>query len=231
MKKYKAVFLDLDDTLWACNENTMEAFEEVYNQFDLSRYFPSFIEFSAIYFPYNEQMWHLYNLGKIGKEELNIRRFSYPFNKVGINDEVFIKEFMETYFELIPTKSKLVTGAKELLDYLAPKYPLYILSNGFTEMQYIKMRSGGIEKYFSGVFLSDEIGVNKPDRKIFEYALSKAGFERDEVIMIGDNILTDIQGAANAGIDQVYFNPSKKELADFSPTYHINELFQIKDII
>ena len=95
--------------------------------------------------------------------------------------------------------------ARETLDYLSAKYPLTLVSNGFTEVQFRKLRSSGIEHYFSHIVLSEFANALKPDKKIFDYALQLNGAKPDETVMIGDNYETDIIGAQNAGIDQIYF--------------------------
>lgn len=227
--KYKAILFDLDDTLWDCDANVLDSFKEVFKEFNLENYFNSFEHFYELYQPFNQECWHAYSRGEIDKDTLNHRRFNHPFREVGLNDELFVTHFMETYFKLVPTKPKLVSGALEVLEYLYPKYPLYIVSNGFTEMQYLKMKSGGIEKYFSGVFLSDEIGVNKPDKRIFEHVLREIHMSPSEVVMVGDNYNTDIIGAMNAGIDQIYL--SYNEVDESSGKKSTYFLVKLKDIV
>jgi putative hydrolase of the HAD superfamily len=124
----------------------------------------------------------------------------------------------------------LVPFAKELLDYLYPKYPLTIVSNGFVEVQYKKLHSCRIEQYFSHVVLSEAAEALKPDKRIFEYALQLNNAIAAETIMIGDSYESDIRGARNAGIDQIYFNPNPKE-KDKTASYLVTNLKEIIDII
>lgn len=231
MKKYKVILFDLDDTLWDCHNNMIETFEDVYKFYKLDNLFKSFSHFMKLYTPNNVELWKQYNNGLIEKDELNIKRFSYPFLEVGYGNKEFILTFMKTYFDIVPKKTKLIDGAKELLDYLSEKYPLYIISNGFTEMQYLKLASGGINSYFKKVFLSDELGVNKPDKRIFEMALSVVGVSAEDAIMIGDNYDTDILGAMNAGIDQIYYNPKQTMINGAQPTYIVSHLLNVQDIL
>ena len=93
------------------------------------------------------------------------------------------------------------------------------------------MRIAGIDKYFDALILSEDIGVNKPNRELYEYALEKTGSKLEESIMIGDMFDTDIVGAANIGMEQIYFNPKGKENATFAPTYMVNDLLKIKEIL
>lgn len=233
MKRYKAVFFDLDDTLWDCHSNVLSAFKQVYSQFELSHLFGSFNRFMALYFPYNQKMWELYNRDLIDKEELNRRRFSHPFQQIGFQDEAFVKRFMETYLSVVSAQPKLIDGAKAILEFLYPKYPLYILSNGFVETQYKKLEAGGIRTYFKNIYLSDAIGVNKPDVHFFEFVLNDTGLSCGEAIMVGDNLETDIKGAYNSGIDQVYYDPVSASTSAESivPTFRISRLKELESIL
>ena len=110
---------------------------------------------------------------------------------------------------------------------------MYILSNGFSELQAQKMQSSGIAHYFDGVVLSDDIGVNKPHRSIFEHALRIAGTTADRALMIGDNYEVDAKGAHGVGIDQVLYNVAGIGLGpeQWRPTFLINSLLELKEIL
>ena len=231
MQRYKNLFIDLDDTIYDFSSASREAFMETYELLHYDRFFDSFNHYYSIYEPYNLELWHIYGEGKITKEELNKRRYSYPLEVVGIKDQELADTFCREALGRIPTKNRLIDGAIELLEYLRPKYNMYILSNGFKELQSHKMRTAGIDKYFDALILSEDIGVNKPNRELYEYALEKTGSKLEESIMIGDMFETDIVGAANIGMKQIYFNPKKKESNTFAPTYMVTELLQIKDIL
>lgn len=231
MRQYKNLFIDLDDTLYDFSAASRESFMETYDLLHYERFFDSFDHYLSIYEPYNLELWHLYGEGKITKPELNKRRYSYPLEVVGINDQELADTFCREALGRIPTKNKLIEGAVELLEYLRPKYRMFILSNGFTELQSHKMRTTGIDKYFDALILSEEIGVNKPNRRLYEYALQKSASKVEESIMIGDMFETDIVGAANIGMEQIYFNPKKKSDNTFAPTYMVHNLLQIKEIL
>lgn len=231
MQQYRNLFIDLDDTLYNFSAASREAFMETYDLLHYERFFDSFDHYISIYEPYNLELWRIYGEGKITKAELNRQRYSYPLERVGINDQELADTFCHEALSRIPTKNRLIDGAIELLEYLRPKYRMYILSNGFTELQSHKMRTTGIDKYFDALILSEEIGVNKPDRKLYEHALQKTASKLEESIMIGDMFETDIVGAANIGMRQIYFNPKMKENCTFTPTYMVTGLLQIKDIL
>ena len=146
--KYKNLFFDLDDTIWAFSRNARDTFEEVYQKYSFDRYFDSFNHYYTLYQQRNTELWVEYGEGKITKDELNSQRFFYPLQAVGVKDEALAERFSRDFFAIIPTKSVLMPHAKEVLEYLAPKYNLYILSNGFQELQCHKMRSAGIDLLF-----------------------------------------------------------------------------------
>ena len=133
MQQYKNLFIDLDDTIYDFSAASKESFMETYELLHYERFFKSFEHFYSIYEPYNLELWRIYGEGKITKEELNRRRYSHPLEAVGIHDQELADRFCREALSRIPTKNKLIPGDKELLEYLRPKYNLYILSNGFKE--------------------------------------------------------------------------------------------------
>ncbi len=231
MQQYKNLFIDLDDTLYDFSAASQESFTETYDLLHYEQYFQSFDHFFSIYQPYNLELWHMYGKGEITKDELNRRRYSYPLEVVGVHNQELADTFCREALGRIPTKNKLVDGAIELLEYLRPKYNMYILSNGFKELQSRKMQTSGIYKYFDALILSEDIGVNKPNRELFEYALQKTSSKLEESIMIGDMFETDIIGAANIGMEQIYFNPKERNDNPFEPTYTVTHLLQIIKIL
>ncbi|MFT3751772.1 MAG: HAD-IA family hydrolase [Paludibacter sp.] len=135
-------------------------------------------------------------------------------------------------WKCFPATTELIPFAKELLDYLYQKYPLTIVSNGFTEVQYKKIRSANLEHYFSHIVLSEEAKALKPDKGIFEYALKLNNATPGETIMIGDSYEADIIGAQNAGIDQVYFNPYPSPADDvLQCTFKIKSLEELLHLL
>ena len=231
MAKYRNLFIDLDDTVYDFSAASRESFLETYEQLHYERYFDSFEQYLSIYEPYNLELWRIYGEGKITKEELNKRRYSHPLEVVGVQDQALADTFCREALGRIPTKGHLVPGAMELLEYLRPKYNLYILSNGFKELQSRKMQTAGIDKYFDALILSEDIGVNKPDCRLYEHAMRKTASEPQESLMIGDMFGTDILGAANIGIEQLFYNPKGTDGHPFKPTYEIRHLLEIKEIL
>lgn len=231
MKNYKKIFIDLDDTIYDFAGASRESFAEAYTMLGYEQYFNSFSHFMSLYEPHNLELWALYGEGKITKAELNSDRYSYPLRMVGVDNQELADTFCHEVLSRIPTKNKVVEGAVELLEYLSPKYELYIISNGFKELQEHKMRTAGLRKYFKDIILSDDIGINKPHPELFIHALQRAQATTEESIMIGDMFETDIAGAAGVAMDQIFFNRKGLDTLPFEPTYKVRSLNEIKEIL
>ena len=232
MTSYKNLFFDLDDTLWAFSENARDTFREVYALHRYDRFFRSFEHFYGLYGQRNAELWIEYADGKVTKAELNRQRFLYPLQAVGAADAGLAERFAADFFAIIPTKSRLMPHAREVLDYLSGRgYRLYILSNGFRELQCRKMRSAGIDGYFRKVVLSDDIGVLKPWPPVFHFALSATQSQLGESLMIGDSWTSDVAGARGVGMHQVFYDPACCSGLPFSPTYHIHDLRELMNFL
>jgi putative hydrolase of the HAD superfamily len=228
---YKHVFIDLDDTLWDFHANARESLIEVFEQRKLEKYFDDFDHFFQIYAKRNLELWELYGKGEISKDYLQLERFRHPLVQVGVDNDVLAEQIGTQFLDILPTKTILMPYAIELLEYLSPKYPLTIVSNGFVEVQYRKLRATNLEHYFSHVVLSEAAGALKPDKRIFEYALSLNNGTPAETIMIGDSYEADIIGAANAGIDQIFLNLGHTKSKEIKTTYQIKHLNEILSIL
>jgi len=227
---YKYIFLDLDDTIWDFHANAKSSLAEIYDNRNFDKHFDNFEQYFEIYAKRNLELWDQYGKGEISKEALSLERFLHPLRQVGAGDEALALIMGKEYLEMLPTRTALVPHALELLDYLAPKYPLTIVSNGFIEVQYRKLKTCGLEHYFSYVVLSEEAGALKPDKRIFEHALLLNKATASETIMIGDSYEADIVGAQNAGIDQIYFRYAKKQ-SNQPATFTVDSLQEILLIV
>ena len=228
---YKHIFLDFDDTIYDTHGNSQIALRELYAHFGLDRIFEDFDTYSQIYWKRNQEVWSLYSHGQMTRQELIVERFLYPLRQRNAGTAQEALQMNDWFLDCISQKTGLVDGAKDLLNYLQPNYHLHLLSNGFTEVQYKKLRSGGVQSYFEKVILSEAAGVNKPDPRIFDYALQQTGARREESLMIGDNFDTDIQGAINSHIDQIFYNVHPAFVAPLAPTYEVRSLKEIKLIL
>jgi len=228
MKHYRFVFIDLDDTVWDFHTNARIALELMFADRGLDRYFKDFDEFFRIYAKRNIELWEAYGKGEIAQDYLKAERFRYPLSKMGVDDAALAEEIGHQYLEILPTQKVLMPGASDILNYLFNKYPLTLISNGFTETQHRKIASSEIGHFFSHIVLSEEAGALKPNPAIFEYAMQLNGAKPEECIMIGDSYAADIQGAINAGIDQVYYPLNGVIQAHQTATYTIQHLSELK---
>jgi putative hydrolase of the HAD superfamily len=171
MMKYKNLFIDLDDTLWDTYHNNKECLEEIYTDHHFDRYYASFEAFFAIYWPHNELLWRQYRAGEIDRQTLIVDRFRYMLRPMGIEDTQSVLAVNNDFLQRTTTKTRLVPGAIELLEYLRPSYRMYILSNGFREVQDKKLRNSGLAPYFTRMILSEDAGIQKPHKGIFDFAL------------------------------------------------------------
>ncbi|MDX5481288.1 MAG: YjjG family noncanonical pyrimidine nucleotidase [Hymenobacteraceae bacterium] len=233
MKTYTHILFDLDHTLWDFEKNSEETLYTLYEQFELGR-FGKFdcLSFYKKYKFVNTHLWDLYNKGKINQQELRETRFVKTLRGLGLKEHEVPKGISEAYIEMCPTKTAVFPFTHEVLEYLQPNYGLHIITNGFKEVQYIKMNSSNLHGYFREIVTSECCGYKKPDRRMFEHALERINVAPGECIMIGDNIECDIEGARACGIDQVYFNPelNGKKLNP-RPTHQIRCLSELKNIL
>ncbi len=158
-------------------------------------------------------------------------RFQTLFEKYYHLSEQESRQINDAFMQNTAIKKKTIEGTFDLLDSLKNKYNLHIISNGFTEVQYTKLEQSGLIDYFDEIILSDAVGANKPSPQIFNYAIQKTNAEKATSLMVGDSYDTDIVGAQNSGIDQVWFNPDRLSSGDIKPTYEISSLKQIIDIL
>ena len=207
--KYKDLFIDFDDTLYDTYGNAVIALRETFEAFHLERYFAEPKDFYDAYWTANIDLWTRYSKGEIDRPFLVVERFRRPLS-VGKGLEVteaFCLEMSDKFLDFCSTKSGVIEGAHELMDYLRSRgYRMHMTSNGFHEVQYKKLAACGLRDYFDTIILSEDAGVNKPLPQYFDYALKVSGAERQTTLMIGDNLNTDVLGALNAGIDAMLVN-------------------------
>ncbi len=233
---YKDLFIDLDDTIYDTYNNANVALKETFGEFHLERYFPDSETFYDAYWTTNIDLWSRYAKGEITRDYLIVERFRRPLS-TGIGLRVtpqLCLDISNAFLDNCSTKSAVVPGAHELMDYLREKgYRMHLCSNGFHEIQYKKLSASGLRDYFDTVILSEDAGANKPSSLFFDYALTTSGANPEQTLMIGDNIQTDIKGALNAGIDALLFNRWGTDLSEstVTPTYVVNALGEIQNIL
>ncbi len=230
-KHYKHIFFDLDHTLWDFERNAEETKRELFIELKLAeRGISSYEAFRNKYVGINTALWSLYREGLIEKDDLNFKRFYDTLCEFGVDDKQLGEAMASGFLEGITNKTYLFPYAQEILDYLYPKYPLYIITNGFEEVQYGKLKNSGLDRYFKSVITSEEAGVKKPDRDIFLFALSKVNALAEDSLMIGDDLEVDVAGAREIGMDQVFVNHNGLKHQE-PVTYEIAALRNLEDIL
>ena len=225
------IFFDLDRTLWDFDNNSQDTLIQLVKSFELiSRGVDNPESFINIYKIHNERLWDLYRVDKITKEELRTKRFRLVLEEYGIFDNQLAEGLGMAYVKESPLKTRLFPFAIEALTYLQKNYKLHIITNGFQEVQHIKLEKSNLTSYFKNIITSEWVGVKKPNPLIFEYALNNTGAKVEESIMIGDDLEVDIIGAKLFGMKQAYFNP-KKEKHQEQLTFEIDCLSQLMEIL
>ena len=229
--KYRHLFFDLDHTLWDFESNAKSTLSELYKSLELEkRGVTNFGLFYKNYLEHNEKLWERYRNGFLKQEDLRIKRMRHSLLDFKIADEQLAQAMSVKFLELLPTRTILFPYTKEMLQYLTDRgYALHLITNGFEEVQYNKLKYSGIDGFFKEVITSESSGWLKPNKEIFEYAFHKANALPAESIMIGDTLDVDIKGAMNAGIDQVFVN-HHGIATDMHPTYTIGSLKELKAI-
>ncbi len=235
---YTDIFLDFDDTLYNTRGNAQIALSELYGRFRLERHFDRPEDFYVPYWQTNDELWRQYALGQITRDHLIVERFRRPLSLGRYEDGTPLhptpsqcRHISDVFLDLCSSKPGLIDGARELVDYLrARHYRLHMCSNGFHEVQYRKLKACGLTGCFDTVILSEDAGANKPSRQFFDYAVRTANADPGKTVMIGDNAVTDIGGAACYGIDTLFFNP-KGTPASVKPTFEVRALKDIMSIL
>lgn len=229
MPHYKAILIDWDDTIGDFHQAEVRALKEIFEQYSLQRAYPDFQTYYNIYSPHNLHLWDLYGESRITKEELEFECFYHPIRGMEHAESIALqiaKDFLRLttqYFTLIP-------DAGEVIRALALQYPLTVVSNGFVEVQYEKIRRSGLADCFQHVVLSEQVGAQKPNPLIFERALALNNLRKDDCLMIGDSWNSDIQGARNAGIDQLWITATPPDEAR-PATYRVGSIREVPSFL
>ncbi|GMT44528.1 MAG: noncanonical pyrimidine nucleotidase, YjjG family protein [bacterium] len=230
-QRYQHLFFDLDRTLWDFDKSSLEAFEEIFENYQLAaKGIDNPKDLHEKYSVHNRKLWDLYREGILEKNILRWKRFYLTLLDYDIDDKTLAEKMGTDYVEISPRKVNLFPHVLETLEYLASKYHLHLITNGFQEVQQVKIKVSGMDKYFEKLITSEEAGVKKPDPRIFYYAFDKTGALADESLMIGDDYSVDIAGARQVGMDQVFFDPDCISLEN-NCTYKVDDLLTLCEIL
>lgn len=231
MSRYRHVFFDLDHTLWDFRTNSRETLRELYVELGLLiAGVPDPEDFVATYEKINAELWQRYESGRLEKSVLRVARFDETLKRFGVHDATLAGTLGHEYLERCPRRSALNPGVLDLLRSLQGRVGLHVITNGFQEVQEVKLESGGIRGFFSMVLTSERAGARKPDTVIFHEALRMAGSRSWEAIMVGDDIRADMQGARDAGIDQAHF-VAEGEHPDAEATYRFSHFQELRPLL
>jgi putative hydrolase of the HAD superfamily len=210
LRKYSHLFFDLDNTLWDFEKNSFFAMKETFRRFGFSERKIEFQLFFDTYKKHNHRLWQEYRNGDIHKNELTRLRFQQTFDDLNI-EKADPFEMNLLYLNKMPKQTHLVAGTIRLLEYLKSNgYLLFIITNGFREVQYKKLEDTGLKPFFTKVFISEDVKAPKPSPEIFEYAIKSANARKKSSLMVGDDLDVDILGALNFGIDAVLFDSGRQ---------------------
>ncbi len=205
---YQHILFDLDRTLWDFEKNNEYTLHQLYEHFDIAaRSGKSFNVFYSTYRIVNHALWSLYQDGRIEKEYLKYKRMYLTLKEIDVDDASTSSQMVDLYTDEVPLQTILMPGALEVLQKLSEKSQIHIVTNGFKEVQYRKVKRSGIEPFIKNLFISEEIGFQKPDKRMFDYVLNHIKAAPEHCIMIGDDWSVDIEGARKANINAIYFNP------------------------
>jgi len=228
MKRYGHLFFDLDHTLWDFRANSRAVLAELCAELLCGQGLTA-DAFIPVYERVNAALWDRLDSGAIAKEVLRALRFKQALQHFGVDDGPLAARLERIYMERCPVRAMLMPGALELLRDLHPHYRLHIITNGFTGVQLVKLRSSGIREFFSVVLTSEMAGAAKPNARIFRHALRSAGARAGESLMVGDNAMADIAGGRSAGLDQAHYSPEAE--GDPQATYRISRLEELRGIL
>lgn len=224
----KVIFIDIDDTLLDFSKCAKQSIANCFADFGADFHDYMFPVFEEI----NSGLWLQLEKGEITKKELYGKRWEVLLNKFGIKN-IDGDLFEEHFLEHLSESAEKINGAEEILKYLSDKYKIYAASNGPHEQQLRRLKKSNLLKYFTEIFTSELLGVQKPEKAFYDLCFEKIGnINKDEAVLIGDSLTADIYGGNEYGLTTVWFN--KKNIGikeDIHPSYTVNSLEEIKGIL
>lgn len=223
IERYDWLLFDADDTLF--HFDGALGLEALFNRFDAVFSPDDFHQFQTL----NKPLWDQYAQGLVTADEVQIRRFVPLAERFGVTPEQLNSDFISAMAELCEP----LPGALNLVHALSSKVQLGIITNGFTELQDRRMRRVGFDRHFDLLVISEQVGVAKPHLDIFEHAFARMNNPaRECILMVGDNLHTDVQGGRNAGIDTCWLNHHGKSApTHLQPTFEVSNLHQLHQLL
>ena len=220
------LFLDLDDTILDFHKAERIALSKTIRDFGVE---PT-EDVLTLYHGINKWHWEQLELGTMTRDEVLVNRFGVLFGRLG--KEVDATACARAYEKNLSIGHYFLPGAEEAVDALSKKYRLFLASNGTASVQKGRMTSANLYRFFETVFVSQEIGYNKPSLDYFNACFATiTDFDKEKAIMVGDSLSSDIKGGINAGIKTVWVNPDHKDCGDIKPDYEIEALSQLEALL
>ena len=221
--KYQWILFDADETLFSFNSYL--GLKAMLVRYGIEFSEQDYEEFQAV----NKPLWVAYQNKEISAQDLQRIRFEKLAKQTGEDPLVLNQQLMAE----MAIVSQPLAQVRETLEGLKDKVKLGIITNGFTALQQKRLNNTETATYFDVVVVSEDVGVAKPDKRIFDYAFAQMGeFELSQVLMVGDTLSSDIQGGINAGIDTCWYNPHRTENSSgIQPTYEIHAMSELIKII
>ncbi|MBQ9664322.1 MAG: YjjG family noncanonical pyrimidine nucleotidase [Oscillospiraceae bacterium] len=227
MKTAPCVLLDLDDTILDFRKAEHRALARSLSAFGIASDEQILSRYSEI----NKQYWERLEDGLLTREQVLVGRFQELLYELGASADA--SQLRDTYERNLSEGHFFVDGAEELLELLQDRYRLFLISNGTAVVQEGRLASAGISHCFEQIFISEKVGANKPDRVFFERCFEQIpGFDREQSIVVGDSLTSDIRGGINAGVKTCWFNlrrlPARQDIV---PDYRIDRLEELPPLL
>lgn len=226
--RYEALFLDMDGTFLDFHAAERAAFLQCMARFGVEGAEEAYPVYSAL----NDGFWKAFERGEISRQQIREQRFGALFLQLGVREDGRLAEL--EYERLLREGHELLPHARQVLTYLAARYPLYVVTNGFADTQRRRLALAGIDSLMTKLFISEQIGAQKPEKAFFDHCF--AHLERrtapENILLIGDSLTSDIRGAANAGMPSCWFNPERRENnSGLEPDYEIASLTELMSFL
>ncbi|MEI5994581.1 YjjG family noncanonical pyrimidine nucleotidase [Candidatus Enterococcus mansonii] len=221
--KFKTLLFDVDDTLLDFQLTEKKALQALFQEEDLALT----PEIEEAYKKINSRLWREFEQGKIDKHTVTDTRFRLLFER--FNRKVDGKRMGEHYRYHLSQGHDLLGNSKEIIERLQPDYELYIVTNGVAKTQYQRLNDAQLTPFFEDIFVSEEVGYQKPMKEYFDHVFERIPeFDRAKTMIIGDSLVSDIQGGNQAEIQTLWLNPTQQtNVSNIQPTHEISQLDDI----
>lgn len=224
---YESILLDVDDTLLNFKAGQRQAVDKLFRDQGL--------ELTPVmrnlYEAKNHQLWSDLEKGLVSREFVLAERFTYIFKEYGlVKDGAAMDQIFRKY---LAAETIFMEGAKAAVKELAQSHDLYVVTNGVAVTQHSRLANAGLTQYFKGIYISEEVGYQKPNRQFFDYLFEHSPeIDPNKTLIVGDSLTADIQGGVNAGINTCWYNPEGLlNSTTVTPTFEINNLNQLKEFV